>query len=166
MQWRAAIGFPREQTALRDQVDQALDALAGARPRRSWRSTGFRSRLPVQLARARRKRRPLRRHERAGDSPASASIRARQPPSAEQVAAGHKLFNDNCAHCHGPDAIQGERRINLRLLHHRYGDDMDQVFMTTVTHGRMTKGMPNWSGILTDKQFDSILAFLHSVQEP
>jgi hypothetical protein len=38
--------------------------------------------------------------------------------------------------------------------------------MTTVTHGRVTKGMPNWSGILTDQQFHKILGFLHSVQEP
>lgn len=42
---------------------------------------------------------------------------------------------------------------------------MDQVFLTTVTHGRLAKGMPNWSGILTDAQFHDILAFLHSVQD-
>jgi mono/diheme cytochrome c family protein len=84
----------------------------------------------------------------------------------DEVAAGHKLFNDNCAHCHGPDAVQGERRRNLRLLRHRYGEDMDPTFMTTVTHGRVSKGMPNWSGILSDDQFHAILAYLHSVQEP
>ncbi len=38
--------------------------------------------------------------------------------------------------------------------------------MTTVTHGRISKGMPNWSGILSDGQFHAILAYLHSVQEP
>jgi len=51
-------------------------------------------------------------------------------------------------------------------LQHRYGEDFDQVFMNTVTHGRVTKGMPNWSGVLTDEQFHEILAYLHSVQEP
>ncbi|MBV8614520.1 MAG: c-type cytochrome [Acetobacteraceae bacterium] len=84
----------------------------------------------------------------------------------DEVAAGHKLFNDNCAHCHGPDAIQGERRRNLRLLRHRYGDEMDQTFMITVTHGRVSKGMPNWSGILSDQEFHAILAYLSSVREP
>ncbi len=64
---------------------------------------------------------------------------------------------------HGPDAIQGERRINLRLLHHRLWRRHEPDLHD---HGRPAKGMPNWSGILTDKQFDRILAFLHSVQEP
>jgi mono/diheme cytochrome c family protein len=90
------------------------------------------------------------------------------PPPAVDAAAAHDgadLFNSTCAHCHGPDAVQAERRINLRLLRHRYGDTMDQVFFTTVHNGRPDKGMPNWSGVFTDDQFKSILAFLHSVQE-
>jgi polar amino acid transport system substrate-binding protein len=37
--------------------------------------------------------------------------------------------------------------------------------MTTVTHGRVNKGMPNWSGIILDDEFRKILAFLTSVQE-
>ena len=57
-----------------------------------------------------------------------------------------------------------ERRINLRLMHHRYGDKMDETFMYTVTHGRAEKGMPNWTGVFTDEQFAKILAFLHTVQ--
>jgi polar amino acid transport system substrate-binding protein len=88
------------------------------------------------------------------------------PEDADPAAAGHKIFNDNCSHCHGPDAVQGERRRDLRLLHHRYGEKADHVFMTTVAQGRMAKGMPNWSGILTADQFQKVLAFLHSVQEP
>ena len=56
----------------------------------------------------------------------------------------------------GPDAVQGERRRNLRLLHHRYGDECDRLFMTTVTRGRVDKGMPNWSGVLTEEQFQKI----------
>lgn len=84
---------------------------------------------------------------------------------AARVPEGSDLFNSTCAHCHGPDAVQAERRINLRLLRHRYGDTMDQVFFTTVTHGRPEKGMPNWSEVFTDDQFKSILAFLRSVQE-
>ncbi|HEY0183225.1 MAG TPA: transporter substrate-binding domain-containing protein, partial [Rhodopila sp.] len=82
------------------------------------------------------------------------------------VAAGHKLFNENCAHCHGPDAVQGEQRRNLRLLRERYGDEMPQMFLNTVTHGRPSKGMPNWSGIISDEEFHKILAYLASVQEP
>lgn len=81
------------------------------------------------------------------------------------VAAGHSLFNDNCEHCHGPDAVTGVEPRDLRHLALRYGSKMDQVFLYTVTHGRPTKGMPNWSGILTQAQLRNILAYLHSIQE-
>jgi polar amino acid transport system substrate-binding protein len=57
-----------------------------------------------------------------------------------------------------------ERRINLRLMKRRYGDKMDETFMTTVTHGRPEKGMPNWSDVFSNDQFTKILTFLHSVQ--
>jgi len=154
MQWSAAIGFPRGQTVLRDQVDAVLVDLGGAIETLKAKY-GFPGAAPLRL-----------------DAAATSSGGPAQPASAsalssgsDEVAAGHKLFNDNCAHCHGPDAIQGERRRNLRLLRHRYGEDMDQTFLTTVTHGRVSKGMPNWSGILSDEQFHAILAYLHSVQE-
>ncbi|HEY4041079.1 MAG TPA: cytochrome c, partial [Rhodopila sp.] len=61
---------------------------------------------------------------------------------------------------------QGEQRRNLRLLRQRYGDEMPEKFIYTVTHGRVAKGMPNWSGIISPEEFHKILAFLTSVQEP
>jgi ABC-type amino acid transport substrate-binding protein len=146
MQWRSAIGFPHDSVALRDAVNQALPLLASAIDALVAKY-GLISDTTMTLA------------DNAG-APADPA------GNAGQIAAGHQLFNDNCSHCHGPDAIQGVRRINLRLLHHRYGDRMDEVFLTTVTHGRLPQGMPNWSGILNDAQFHDILAFLHSVQEP
>jgi polar amino acid transport system substrate-binding protein len=94
---------------------------------------------------------------RAAEMPATAKASA--------IAEGHSLFNDNCEHCHGPDAVQAIEERNLRHLALRYGNKMDQVFMYTVTHGRPSKGMPNWSGILTRAQFRNILAYLHSIQQ-
>jgi polar amino acid transport system substrate-binding protein len=82
------------------------------------------------------------------------------------IEAGQKLFNENCSHCHGPNAVQGEQRRNLRLLRQRYGDGMPRTFIQTVTHGRVNKGMPNWNGIISMDEFQKILAFLASVQEP
>ncbi len=160
LQWRATIGFPHGQAETRDQVDQALTALSGT-TEALMAKYGFPTAAPVHLVASEAVAPGP-----GGPAPTPPAASTPTAGDAAQVAAGHKLFNDNCAHCHGPDAIQGERRINLRLLRHRYGDDMDQTFMTTVTHGRPAKGMPNWSGILTDQQFGSILAFLHSVQEP
>jgi polar amino acid transport system substrate-binding protein len=98
--------------------------------------------------------------------PAKLETQAMAASSAADIAAGRKIFNTTCAHCHGPDAIQGEQRRNLRLLRQRYGDKMDETFLDTVTHGRIRKGMPNWSGVLTDEEFHRILAFLTSVQAP
>jgi mono/diheme cytochrome c family protein len=80
------------------------------------------------------------------------------------IAEGQEVFNGICAHCHGPNAVQAERRIDLRLLRHRYGGKMDETYRDTVTKGRPAKGMPNWSEVLTTEQINKILVFLHTVQ--
>ncbi len=85
---------------------------------------------------------------------------------AEVIAAGRTIFNSTCAHCHGPDAVQAVRKIDLRQLVHRYGDKTDSVFMTTVVEGRPDKGMPSWDGAFTDEEFKTVLAYLHTVQTP
>ena len=153
MQWSAAIVFPCDRTALRDDIDCALTGLDIDQRAcgQVWFSRRFRDERPT----------PPR--------PQATSERHRPPavPSnAEDIAAGQKLFNENCAHCHGPNAVQGEQRRNLRLLRQRYGEELPQTFIFTVTHGRVSKGMPNWSGIITSDEFEKILAFLTSVQEP
>ena len=152
MAWTVGIGFARGQDALRGEVNQAL---AGMAPTVSALASKY------GLPRA------------ASPAPAPGPGGSEHKPPANAVAsssaagggAGHKLFNENCAHCHGTDAVQGERRRNLRLLQRRYGDEVREAFMTTVTHGRVNKGMPNWSGILSTDEFNEILAFLMSVQE-
>jgi polar amino acid transport system substrate-binding protein len=163
MQWQAAIGFSRSQTGLRDAVDRALDRLRTT-IEGLMEKYGFPTGAPISLnhspARATPTVSPV-----VGQT-AVAPAAAAATSNAQEIAQGHQLFNDNCSHCHGPDAVEGVERRNLRLLHHLYGDVMDQVFMTTVTHGRVTLGMPNWSGILTEGQFHDILAYLHSVQDP
>jgi mono/diheme cytochrome c family protein len=95
-------------------------------------------------------------------APAAATASA---PDPGKIHDGQELFNGTCVHCHGPDAVTTERRINLRLLRHKYGDRMDEVFLYTVTHGRPDKGMPSWIGVFSDEQLQEVLAFLHTVQE-
>lgn len=190
MQYQVAIGFARKQAALRDQVDQVLPSLAPAISALAAKY-GFPGAPPVTLAWATRpdagsateNKLPIVQvadttaaapatsddQQSAADyvapnrTPADAGFKPATGPTA--VAEGRTIFNGTCNHCHGPDAIQAVRKINLRLLHHRYGGAMDQVFHFTVTHGRESKGMPNWSGVFTDDDFAKILAFLHSVQE-
>jgi polar amino acid transport system substrate-binding protein len=83
---------------------------------------------------------------------------------AEIVPEGNSLFNQYCAHCHGPNAQQGERPRDLRRLKIRYGDDAIAVFYKTVSTGRMEKGMPVWKGVLSDEVLWKIFTFLASIQ--
>ena len=152
MAWAVGIGFARGQDDLRGQVNQALAGMA-----------------PTVSALASKYGLPQASSPAPAPGPGGGEHRppanAVESSSAAGSGAGHKLFNENCAHCHGTDAVQGERRRNLRLLQRRYGGEVREAFMTTVTHGRVNKGMPNWSGILSTDEFNDILAFLLSVQE-
>ena len=102
-----------------------------------------------------------------GGAPAD-SAAVTQPQDAasdsDRVREGKEVFNGTCSHCHGPDAVQAERKIDLRLLHHRYKDHMEEIFFKTVTNGRPTKGMPAWKDVFSQEQFVSIFAFLKTVQ--
>ena len=106
----------------------------------------------------------------ADASQAAVESAALTPPPApgasneERVREGKEVFNGTCAHCHGPNAEQAERKIDLRLLHHRYKDSMEEMFFKTVTNGRPSKGMPSWKDVFTEDQFVSIFAFLKTVQ--
>ena len=99
--------------------------------------------------------------------PAAASSNAAAPSAKpEAVNEGHEIFNGTCAHCHGPDAVQSERHIDLRQLKRRYGEDMRDKFWKTVHEGRPAKGMPAWNEVFDDKQLDSVYAYLMTVQTP
>ena len=80
------------------------------------------------------------------------------------IADGKELFNGICAHCHGPDGVQSEKRIDLRRLFLRYGDDMHPVYWKTVHEGRPAKGMPVWQGVFTDEQLSNVYAYLSTIQ--
>jgi polar amino acid transport system substrate-binding protein len=178
LQGQVTIAFARSESALRDDVDKALAAdpaiIAGLKQR-----YGFPDQPPIDLGDAAAPLVKVAAGDSAAASPGADASKDARPStgaapapaaapaaaSAGSVEAGHTLFNVNCSHCHGPNAIQGERHIDLRLLHHRYGEGMDEMFHTTVTHGRTDKGMPNWSGILSEQEFADILAWLHSVQQ-
>jgi len=80
------------------------------------------------------------------------------------VAEGRSLFNQYCSHCHGPNAVQGERPRDLRRLDIRYGDKASSVFYETVSTGRMDLGMPVWKGVLTDDVLWRIFTYLQTVQ--
>ena len=186
MRFDAAIGFARKQKGLRDQVDAVLPQLApriaeleakyafprGPAVRLAAADTqapatdtaGTPSPATPPAAPAPTPTPPSAPEPASGGSGAGGPAAA--PASAADVAAGRDIFNSTCAHCHGPDAVQSVRRIDLRLLHQRYGDDMQNVFHTTVINGRPAKGMPSWKDVFSEEDFKKIFAFLSTVQEP
>lgn len=174
MQWSAGIAFPRDQIDVRDAVNRALAGLGGSIDALAVKY-GFPASAPSQPPTGGNTATPAGQNAAIGTGPnatttarpsATATQATATAPGGEDIAAGRKIFNGTCSHCHGPDAVQGEQRRNLRLLRQRYGDDLPRMFMNTVTHGRPSKGMPNWSGIISDDEFHKILAFLTSVQDP
>ena len=101
----------------------------------------------------------------AGDGTGEFDVAPLAPPATpETIAAGKEVFNGICAHCHGPDAVQGVKKIDLRRLTLRYGDGAHNMYWKTVHEGRPAKGMPTWKGVFTDEQFEQIFAFLSSIQ--
>jgi mono/diheme cytochrome c family protein len=80
------------------------------------------------------------------------------------VPEGRTLFNQYCGHCHGPNAIQGERPRDLRRLGLRHGERAAEMFWQAVTRGRPDKGMPPWRGTLSDEALWRIFTFLGTVQ--
>lgn len=159
MQWQAAIGFSSKQSALRDEVDAVLGPLE---PRiraiaskygvaMGPSSFAFVDAAPMKVAAA-----------------ADEVVAAPAAPGAAEKGdpvAGKEVFNGTCGHCHGPDAIVADRKINLRRLKLKYGDQMSETFFTAVTEGRPAKGMPAWKDVFKRQDFVNILTYLNTVQE-
>ena len=80
------------------------------------------------------------------------------------VEEGRSLYGQYCSHCHGQDAIQGERPRDLRRLKLRYGDEAPKAFHETVSSGRLDMGMPAWKGALSDVVLWRIYTYLQTVQ--
>ncbi|GLH80669.1 Mox; cytochrome C like protein [Bradyrhizobium sp. SSBR45G] len=171
LSWDAAIGFARTSTQLRDRIDAALPQL-GPRIAELAAKYGLPSDPPVKLGAAPS---PIRLASLDGLSQAVRKPVAEAPlirvsdsnvtdAKTEMATLGKEIFNGTCAHCHGPDAVQAERRIDLRRLQTRYGEDMRDKYWTTVHEGRPSKGMPAWKEVFTDDQFESIYSFLMTVQ--
>lgn len=161
MQFPAALGLSNRQRALRDEVDAVLPALA---PRIRELSAKYAVAMgpastvtdagptPLLLAAA-------------GSAVAGADAQpASMAGAAGDVAKGKEVFNGTCAHCHGPNAVVEDRKINLRRLQLKYGDQLEETFFTTVTKGRPAKGMPSWENVFSHEDFVNILAYLRTLQ--
>lgn len=76
-------------------------------------------------------------------------------------AAGEKLFMQNCAQCHGRDAMGSPRYPSLvsgRLVHTSDGE-----LQWLLRNGSLRNGMPSWSS-LPEQQRWQIITYLRQVQ--
>nr|WP_051346180.1 MULTISPECIES: transporter substrate-binding domain-containing protein [unclassified Bradyrhizobium]QIG96537.1 transporter substrate-binding domain-containing protein [Bradyrhizobium sp. 6(2017)] len=169
--WATAIGFAKASGALRDEVDGVLPSLQpeisalfakygvpdGAPVKFGQAAPATTSSVgasePVTVGQAAAAEKPVQTAATAGDAKGDAT-------------AGREVFNGTCAHCHGPDAVQAERKIDLRLLKKRYADEMESAFWKTVHDGRPAKGMPAWKDVFSDDELRNVYAYLQSVQDP
>lgn len=183
LSWPVAIGFAKGSTELRDQIDAALPKLEAMLPM-LVEKYGLPTDEPVKLTalaqplvRLASIDAPMKPQVVADATTAAASTAAAPAPltpeviksrenDSEAVTSGRETFNGTCAHCHGPDAVQSERHIDLRRLHKKYGDDMRATYWKTVHEGRPAKGMPAWKDVFDDKQLNEIYAYLLTVQAP
>jgi polar amino acid transport system substrate-binding protein len=163
LQWQVGAAVRKGDAALKARIESALTSL-GPDIRRIADRYGFPQATPVSL-----------------DSPAQAATvaQASAPSSnaaggaphvnpfdgrADVVPLGRATFNQRCSHCHAPNAQSPEPSRDLRRLKRRYGDQRVEVFYTTVTAGRPTKGMPPWGQALTADEIWQVWTFLESVQ--
>lgn len=169
--WPTAIGFAKASTGLRDEVDAVLPALQADIDKLfvkygvpSDAVIKFGEAVPASTVTVAEEHTTV---GQSGGDPRPAEVKPSEVKAtvAGDVSAGHELFNGTCAHCHGPDAVQAEKRINLRLLKKRYGEDMETTYWKTVRDGRPSKGMPAWKEVFGEDELRNALAYLQTVQE-
>ena len=100
--------------------------------------------------------------------------------NARAIEIGASGFNQNCARCHGLEAISGGIAPDLRRLDNDCATmadkaaqaacvkDNDDYFLTTVRHGRSRNGavyMPPFEGVLSQEAFWAIKSWLETRRE-
>jgi len=163
MSWPAAIALSSKQVQLRDEVDAVLMDLQ-PRIRELAAKYALGTGPAIVLAEASAAQVSLGQAATPVALAQAAAPGGRAEPG--NAAAGKQVFDSTCAHCHGPNAVVADRKINLRLLKRKHGDKLDEVFFATVSEGRPTKGMPAWKDVYKRQDLANILSYLQTVQEP
>lgn len=103
------------------------------------------------------------------------------PARPEALRIGTSAYNQNCARCHGLEAISGGISPDLRKIDsdcNGLGDaekksacykEMDDYFISTVRRGRVRDGrvyMPPFEGILSQEAIWTIRTYIETRREP
>ncbi len=93
--------------------------------------------------------------------PAKPEVKCPYTGDAKAIADGKKLFDRNCAECHGDGT--GGSGPDLTDNDWLCGGSDNQIFVT-ISNGR-PGGMPSWSGDLKDDEIWKIIAFIRSLKK-
>jgi mono/diheme cytochrome c family protein len=75
--------------------------------------------------------------------------------------AGWRQYMTNCSRCHGDDAVGGVMAPDLRKS--VATDTVKQAsFHSTVSEGRLAKGMPSFKNTMSKEQIDAIYAYVRA----
>jgi len=80
------------------------------------------------------------------------------PKVTKEVFKGYALYNSYCYRCHGTDATGGELAPDLRASLNT--GVKQQTFIATAMAGKKDKGMPSWSGFLSDDDMIKIYRYV------
>lgn len=94
----------------------------------------------------------------AADTPSGGGQGAGSLVAAPDVYAGWKTFHVYCYRCHGVDAIGGSLAPDLR--NSVKGAVTHDIFVQTVTEGRLEKGMPSWKALLDPPQIEELYVYV------
>jgi cytochrome c len=72
------------------------------------------------------------------------------------------MFSVYCYRCHGVDAMGGGIAPNLRHSVSSEGSVTHEVFIQTVTNGRLDKGMPSWKALLSPEQMEDLWQYINA----
>ncbi len=89
--------------------------------------------------------------------------RARVNPFAGQadaIAGGGKVFSQNCAKCHGADAMGKGKRPSLRSERVQHATDGEIFWL--LKNGNLAKGMPTWA-LLPEPTRWQVIAYVKSL---
>jgi mono/diheme cytochrome c family protein len=96
----------------------------------------------------------------ATGTPATAAANPEPAPPSEAVEAGAQLFHQNCAFCHGRDAMGGETGPDLTQSKLVLTDKTGEHIATVIREGRPDNKMPGFN--FSQSQINDIIAFIHS----
>jgi len=95
--------------------------------------------------------------------PATASAAENSGAPSDVVKAGGDLFHQNCAFCHGRDAMGGETGPDLTQSKLVLSDKTGDKIAAVIREGRPDNKMPGFN--FTSPEMHDIIAFIHSREE-